>query len=302
MTPSEPSWELYRTLLAVVREGTLSAAARKLSLTQPTVGRHIDTLEKQLRTSLFSRSPVGLEPTEAALALVPHAEVMSGAAEALRRAASGEPTKERGAVRITVSEPIGVEIIAPLLTPFRQAHPLISLEMTLTSRTEDLLQREADIAVRLFRPTQTALLARRVGVLESALFATPKYLQAHGTPRTMRDLVKHAIVGFDSDSEIRRAQGRGMPFERDQIAFRTDSYLAQRAAVEAGFGIGRCLLLTAAKKGLTRILPNEPATKFEVWLVMHEGQRMTRRVRLLFDYLSDAIPAAVKSRASRESS
>ena len=290
---AEPGWELYRTLRAVVGAGTLSGAARELGITQPTVGRQVDALEKSLGVSLFSRSPSGLQPTEAALSLMPHAELMAGAAGALRREASGDPTADRGSVRVTVGEVVGVAIVTPLLTAFREAYPRIAIEVTLTSRTLDLLRREADIGVRLYRPTQTALLARRLGVIETAFFAHEDYLRAHGTPRTMRDLTKHSLVGFDTDAGIRSAQKRGMPFSREALAFRCDSYVAQQAAVEGGFGIGRFLIATAREKGLVRVLPNEPPESFEVWLVMHEGQRMTRRVRLLYDYLVDAISASL---------
>ncbi|MEX0839997.1 MAG: LysR family transcriptional regulator, partial [Parvibaculum sp.] len=164
MADVEPGWELYRSYLAVVREGSLSGAARQLGLTQPTVGRHIDALEAALGVGLFTRSQGGLAPTEGALALVAHAEAMASAAEALRRAASGEAEDDSGTVRITASEIIGTQVLPAMLTRFREKHPRIAVELVLSNRTDDLIRRDADIAVRMIRPTQTALIARKTGV------------------------------------------------------------------------------------------------------------------------------------------
>lgn len=286
---TQPGWELFRTLLAVVKEGSLSAAARTLDLTQPTVGRHIDALEKHLDVALFTRSQSGLRPTDAALALLPDATKMATAAEALLRTASGGETEERGAVRITASEIIGVEIVTPLLVPFREAHPKISVELTLTSRTDDLIHREADIAVRLFRPTQAALVARKLGALEYGLFAHPRYVKRHGNPRTERELEGHALVGFDSEALVERARARGSPFGRDALSYRCDSYVAQHAALKEGLGIGNAAFVLAERDGLVRVLVDEPVVTAPVWLAMHEALRTTRRVRLLFEHLAGAI-------------
>jgi DNA-binding transcriptional LysR family regulator len=291
----EPGWELYRSMLAVVEEGSLSGAARALGLTQPTVGRHIDALEEHLDVSLFTRSQTGLQPTDAALTLMPHADAMAKAAEALVRTASGEAAEERGAVRLTASELIGVEVLAPLLPPFLATHPRIAVELMLSSRTEDLVRREADIAVRLFRPTQNALIARRLGTLGFALHAHPSYLAARGGgPRSYEDLAQHALIGFDSEALICRLEKHGLPFSRDALAFRCDSYVGQHAALRAGAGIGTAMFALARRDGLVRVLPNLPSSEVEVWLVMHEAMRTTRRVRLLFDFLAERLGAFVK--------
>ncbi len=162
MVTSNPDWSLYRSFLSVLRTGSLSAAARDEGLTQPTVGRHVDSLEQALGVALFTRSQQGLAPTEAALELQPYAESLEATAAALVRAAVGR-SGTQGTVRITASEVIGAEVLPPMLTQLHAAHPEIELELMLSNRTEDLLQREADIAVRMVAPTQQALLARRVG-------------------------------------------------------------------------------------------------------------------------------------------
>ena len=156
-------WDELRTFVEVTRDGSLSGAARRLGLTQPTVGRHIDALEATLGLTLFTRSPRGLTPTPAALALGPHVEAMAAAAAALGRAASGEAAADRGAVRVTASDVVGCEVLPPILAAFQAGHPGIAIELALTNRNEDLARRDADIAVRMVRPIQSGLVARKIG-------------------------------------------------------------------------------------------------------------------------------------------
>lgn len=287
MTNREPGWTLYRSFLEVARDGSLSAAARRLATTQPTIGRHIAALESDLKLSLFTRSQRGLHPTQAALDLLPHAEAMAAAADALSRAASGEAGADHGTVRVTASEVVGCEILPPILAAFRREHPGITLELALTNRNQDLLRRDADIAVRMTRPQQKALLARRIGDVTLGLYAHESYIAAFGAPRSIADLAKHCVIGFDQDDRSFRSVGPDAPaFTREQFGFRSDNDLAQLAALRAGVGIGGCQTKIAARMPqLVRILPDSIAFKLEMWLAMHEDLRATRRVRLLFDYL-----------------
>jgi DNA-binding transcriptional LysR family regulator len=298
MKVTEPGWEHYRTLLAVIREGSLSAAARTLGLTQPTVGRHVDALEEALGLALFTRSQGGLAPTESALALVPHAEAMASAAEALRRTASGEAEEDRGTVRITASEMIGTEVLPPILARFREKHPRIVVELMLSNRSEDLLQREADIAVRMIRPTQTALLAKKVGEISLGLHAHQNYVQAHGLPANVDDLRRHAIIGYDKEPSVRRPLNIGIGYSRDTFAFRSDSDIAQFAALRAGFGIGMCQLGLARKyPELVPMLLAEVHFALDIWIVMHEDHKTSLRMRLMFDHLAKELAEYVASGA-----
>jgi DNA-binding transcriptional LysR family regulator len=292
MTKSEPGWELYRSFLAVTQTHSLSAAARRLSLTQPTLGRHIDALEQALGVALFTRSQLGLTATPAALDLIPHAEAMAAAAEALSRAASGQATEERGTVRVTASEIVGAEILPAILTRFRERHPGVVIELALTNRTEDLLRRDADIAVRMMRPTQDALVARRIGKVAIGLFAHRGYVRIHGLPKDLEDLAehapsRHAMIGFDRDaSSARVVGGLANRLHRDMFAFRSDSDLAQLAALRAGIGIAGCQIGIAVRDpDLVPVLPEIIRFELEMWLAMHEDLRNSRRVRLLFDHM-----------------
>jgi DNA-binding transcriptional LysR family regulator len=295
---TEPSWELYRSFLAVMRERSLSGAARSLSLTQPTIGRHIDALEAALGVALFTRSQVGLEATAGAKALVPFVEAMASAASALTRAASGEAEEERGSVRVTASEMMGAEVLPAALASFREAHPSILIELVLSNRAEDLLRREADIAVRMVRPTQSALLARKLGVVNLGLHAHPRYLKAHGSPKTLAELSQHPLIGFDTAPSVRRLPKLGVPLTRELFAFRCDSDFGQYAALRAGFGIGVCQIALAKRDRLVPVLPGAFQFELGVWLVMHQDLKSSRRVRLLFEHLATHLEAYVASESS----
>ncbi|MFI4975169.1 MAG: LysR family transcriptional regulator [Caulobacterales bacterium] len=290
-----PEWDLYRSFLAVVDTGSLSGAARALGLSQPTVGRHIESLEAALDGAvLFTRSPGGLAPTEAALALRPHVEAMASAAEALLRTASGEAAGERGVVRVTASEIVGAEVLPPILAEFHEAHPGVTVELALNNQQEDLLRRDADIAVRMARPTQGALLARRVGSVKLGLYAHRRYLQKHGEPRGF-DEAGHSAVGFDRDTQTLRAlKDLNLPLRREMFAFRSDSDLAQLAAVRAGFGIGACQVTIARRDpNLVPVLREVFDYDMEIWVAMHEDLKASRRMRLMFDALVAGLQAYV---------
>lgn len=296
MDVDEPDWGLYRSFLAVAGEGSLSAAARMLGMTQPSLGRHVRELEATLGVALFTRSPQGLTLTEVGAELAEHARGMAAASAALRRAASGSRQEVRGVVRITCSEVIGGEVLPAMLAGLRRQQPGIVIELSLSDATEDLLRKDADIAVRMLRPSQGALVARRVGAIGLGLFAHRRYLKERGTPRTLADLHRHALIGFDRETPALRAmRGRvpgGEVYAREHFALRTDSPLAQLAALRAGYGIGACQrALARRERQLLPVLPEAFGLDLDTWLVMHEDQRANRRVRLVYDYLFEALAA-----------
>lgn len=284
-----PGWEMYRSFLAVIREGSLSGAARALGLTQPTIGRHVDALEAALSVSLFTRSQTGLSPTEGALGIVPHAEAMASAAAALERAASGEAEEDRGTVRLTASEIVGTEVLPPILTRFREAHDRIDLELVISNRNQDLLRRDADIAIRMTRPTQSALVARKAGSVALGLHAHPDYVERHGLPETIQEMMARPLIGFDRDPSIRDTGQLNLPLNRDMFAFRADCDFMQYAMLKAGFGIGICQYPLGQRDGLVAFLPEALDFKLDMWIVMHEDLRSSRRMRLMFDHLADEL-------------
>jgi len=296
MRRQEPGWELYRTFLEVIRDGSLSGAARRLSLTQPTIGRHIDALEAALGMSLFSRSPQGLKPTPAALELVSHAETMAAASAALQRTASGGAKEARGTVRITASEMIGCEVLPPMLASFRNSYPGIAIELALNNRNEDLLRRDADIAVRMVRPRQKSLVARRIGKTAIGLYAHRNYVAKFGLPKEIAELKQHCLIGYDRDDQPLRSLGAlPAPLTRELLGFRCDNDLAQFAALRAGVGIGGCQHNIACRYGeLVGVLAKTIRFELEIWVAMHEDMRSTNRVRLLFEHLAAGLSAYVR--------
>jgi len=286
----DPDWALYRTLLAVLDGGSLSAAARSLGLTQPTVARHVDALEAALGADLFVRSQRGLEPTDLGQSLRSHAQIMATTAAALIRTASGTLGSVAGTVRISASDVVAVEHLPPILTPLRRDHAALVIELMLSDRMDDLLAREADIAVRMTEPTQTSLLARRLPPVELGFHAHHSYLNLRGTPANMAELAAHDLIGHDAETPALRAMVEQLPpLDRHGFAFRTDSNLAQLAAIRAGFGIGLCQSAVAQRdKALVRVLP-AIALHLPIWIVMHEDLKTSVRFRTVFDALANGL-------------
>ncbi|WP_428429629.1 LysR family transcriptional regulator [Pararhizobium sp.] len=295
MNKIEPSWDFYRTFLTVLQEGSLSAAARELGLTQPTIGRHIDALETGIGFQLFIRSPQGLIPTEAAIDLRPHAEQLAANAAALLRAATGQGGGVRGTVRISASEVIGIEVLPPILTALSERYPDLVIELSLSDAVEDLLRQEADIAVRMVEPQQDALITRRIGGIPLGLHAHRRYLDKHGMPGKLEDLLDHRTIGFDRESAFVRAIRKRVPLiELMRPSFRADSNLAQLAAIRAGFGIGVCQVELARRDPeIVRLFEKEFALPLETFVVMHENLKTTPRCRATFDALVDGLLAYI---------
>lgn len=293
MTKNDVSWDLCRSFLAVVTEGSLSGAARAMGLTQPTVGRQIASLEQALGVALFVRGQQGLTPTDAALDLVPHAKAMSAAASALERAASGDNDELRGTVRIAASDIVSCEVLPPMLAAFRNQYPAVGMELVSSNRITNLVTREADIAVRMTRPEQSALVAKRIGTVRIGLFAHRGYVERYGLPGSLEQLREHATIGYDTETRsIQNLNSSGIDLQREQFTVRADNDLVQMAAVRAGLGIGGVQVGVAAREpDLVPVLPDAIGFTLDIWLVMHENVRAVRRVRLLFDHLARALQA-----------
>ena len=293
--PGPNDWDLFQSLHAVLEAGTLSAAARLRGLTQPTLGRHIETLEHRLGSPLFLRSPRGLQPTDLALELKPHLHDMAAAASAAVRDASGAADSLLGSIRITASEIVGAEVLPSILTDFREKHPGTAIELRVSNTVDDLSRREADIAVRMAPPTQSALVAKKVGEVELGFYAAPAYIARHGAPLGFEELKGHPVIGFDSEAyNIRDLPGLNMSVSRETFSFRTDSDMTQLAALSAGFGVGVTQPAIARRRGLVRVMSNVVLFRLGIWIVMHENLRGSRRMRAMFDHLVEGVTAYVK--------
>ncbi len=279
------NWALIPSFLAALDRGSLMAAARTLDTSQPTVGRHIGELEAQLGVVLFERTGRGLVPTAHAHRLAEAARSMSGAADQLARQASGAQLEARGTVRISASQPVTCVLLPPLL---RQM--LVS-----SNAVSNLLQREADIALRMVRPDQSSLVAKRVGRVTIGTFAHRDYLRRRGTPRVPTDLLVHDLVGNDRNTDILRGfAAMGFPLQREDFAVRTDDLNAYQAAVTSGLGVG-FLARYAVRENpeLVPLLPMLDIPPLPMWLAVHREIRSNPRIRRVWDFLATALPQAL---------
>ena len=255
------------------------------------MSRRIAALESELDARLFNRTAHGLELTEAGEKILQHTRRMNQEAQAVARAATGIDSGLEGTVRLSMTEGIGVEWLTGELAGFRAAYPGIRIEVLIDNAAANLLRREADIAVRLFRPEQANLIARKVGLHAIGLFAAKDYLARRGTPSGIDELAQHDFIGFD-EAYLQMSQARWLAkhVPADRVVYSSNSLLGQLAATRAGLGIGAHSCLIANRDGaLARVLPEIEAARQEVWLVTHSDLRRSARIRAAFDFLVDVI-------------
>ncbi|AOG24565.1 LysR family transcriptional regulator [Acidovorax sp. RAC01] len=285
-------WGLVRSFLAALDQGSLLGAARVLDASQPTIGRHIAELESQLGVVLFERTGRGLLPTASALRLAESARAMEAGAHQLARSVSGAETAISGSVRITASEPVACVLLPPVLARMRQALPDVQVELVASNEVTNLLRREADIALRMVRPDQASLVARRIGSVKLGAFGHRDYLRRKGTPRQPPELLQHELIGGDRNEEILQGfAAMGYPVERGHFAFRTDNLMAYWAAVRAGLGIGFvATYLARTDADVVPVLPMLPLPELPIWLTVHREIRTSRRIRAVYDFLAAEVP------------
>jgi len=290
------SWDDQRAFLAVLEEGSLSAAARRMGLSQPTVRARIEALEAALGTILFTRSVHGLVPTEPARSLASSAKAMAHASDAFIRGAASEIDAAAGVVRVSVSEFVGIEVVPAMLGRLAASYPRIAIELDLSNAGADLLDQQVDIAVRMFPPRQAALVAKKVGSIPVGLYAHVDYLAHHGTPATAEDLAHHRLIGPDrnrTDLDLARTKLPGV--DRRAFMLRTDSHPAVLRAARAGLGIAVVQRPVGdADPALRAVLPKLDIASLDTWIVTHENLRDVARVRAVFDHLVDEFSAFLR--------
>jgi DNA-binding transcriptional LysR family regulator len=291
MKASEPDWNLIRSFLAVAREGSLSAAARTLSATQPTIGRHINELESMLDVILFQRGRAGFQLTEKGVAFFERAEPMAESAAGFSRLAEGSAKKIAGTVRITASEIVSAYVLPGILAGLGREEPEIEVEIFASNQIGNLLARDADIAVRMVRPEQNDLVVHHVADLPLAACASSEYLERRGRPRQPLDLVGHRLIGWDRSDEIIAGFAQfGVTIDRHAFCLRTDNQIVLWEAVKAGLGVGFAQAsLVAREQGVEQVLPGLPLPSLPMWLAIHEDLRMSARIRRVLDFLHPAL-------------
>lgn len=269
-------------------EGSLSAAARALGMTQPTLGRQVAALEQELGVALFERVAHGLRLTPGGLELVEHVRAMGEAANHVSLTASGQSQSIEGTICISASEVYAVFILPPIIARLRQREPKIKIEIVASNGVSDLRRREADIALRNFRPTQPELIAKKIKNVSARLYATPQYLESLGSPAVPEDLNHADFISFDSTGMlIQGLNALGLSLSNDNFPIMTESYLTHWALVKQGLGIGIMPEdVGDAEPAVKRALQMLEPIHFPIWLTAHRELKTSRRVRVVFDLLA----------------
>ncbi|MDA8746871.1 LysR substrate-binding domain-containing protein [Litoreibacter sp.] len=277
---------MVQAFLAVAKHGSLSAAARASGASQPTLGRQIKAIEAQLGVSLFARQAKGFVLTDAGQAILPAATAMAEAATKFATAAAGRDMSVTGTVRITASVFVAQYILPQIIAGIRKCHPDIQIELNASDETDNLLFREADIALRMFRPTQLEIVTRKLGVLQLGFFASQDYIDRRGMPTNVDALMEHDLLGYDrSERLIRGAAELGWKLAREDFVFRCDQQAIHSEVIRTGCGIGILQKGIAQQMGLIPVIPSFPMPGLEMWLTTHEALRNTPRVRAVWGHL-----------------
>lgn len=287
-------WNRARAFLVTAEEGSLSAAARALGLTQPTLGRQVAALEEELGVTLFTRVGNRLELSPNGLELIEHVRRMGEAAASVSLGAAGQATAVDGLVRIAASQVVSAYLVSPVVEALRMEHPGIEVELVVSNTASNLRRRDADIAVRHFRPNEPELIARQIKAQSPAwMYATPGYLERIGNPTTREALsaVAH-VFGFDDSPRMRTMlNAHGYEFAQSSFPVRTEDHMVQWEMAKRGMGI--CIMMEEvgdAEPAVTKVLPDlPPPLTLPTWLTTHRELRTSRRMRLVFERLAHSL-------------
>ncbi|MEO0486160.1 MAG: LysR family transcriptional regulator [Pseudomonadota bacterium] len=281
-------WSLVRAFLAVAEEGSLSAAARRLGASQPTLGRQVKAIEDALRARLFARHAKGLALTEMGEAILPAARAMARAMNDIRVAAAARETELTGSVRITASVNVAFTVVPPVIATARRRYPGVQIDLVPSDDSENLTFGDSDIAVRMYRPEQPDLITQFLGTFDIGLYAGREFLDRMGRPESVAEIFELDLVGYDTDRRILDGMiARGFPARRDMFATRCDDPLTQWELVAAGCGIGfaPCAMGDRDPRVDRVPLPFE-IEGLPMWLTTSEAMRRTPRIRAIWDVLA----------------
>lgn len=281
-------WNRARGFLVTAEEGSLSAAARALGMAQPTLGRQVDALEQELGVVLFERVGRGLTLTPSGVELLDHVRAMGEAANRVSLTAAGQSDAIEGKVCIAASEVYAAHLLPAILKKLRNEEPGINIEVVTSNAPSDLRRREADIAIRNFRPTEPDLIARKISEVPARLYATPEYLNRIGNPKKPYDLQGADFISIDgSGAFLKGMQSMGFNLTDENFPILTENYLVMWEFVKNGLGIG--ILdgnIGDAEPAVVRVLPDLEPMMFPIWLVAHRELSTSRRIRRVFDLLA----------------
>lgn len=284
------SWDWIQSFVMVAQCGSLSKAAGELGTSQPTLSRHIAALEQKLGFALFDRSTQGLKITSDGARLIETSNAMQQGAEQFSRLASGAILSLSGEVRVSANEVVGLYYLPEVIAQFSQQYPMVTVEIDISNQQTSLNRRDADIALRMFRPTQPDLVAKRLPDIDLHFVASQDYLKRHGEPQNIEELQTHPIIGFDREQQmVKTVSFMGLCYDDLTIVSKTDFLPLQIELARNGAGIS----ITHSKiidrfDEMKRILPKVEVPKLEFWLVCHSDVQHNRKIRVLMDFLAKA--------------
>jgi DNA-binding transcriptional LysR family regulator len=288
-------WDHVQSFLATLEHGSLMAAARTTGISQPTLSRHIAELESRWKTVLFERTGRGLTPTTQALRLAETARAMAEHAAQLGRLATGAERTLQGRVRVTASQTVAYAVLPLVLAQLRNRYPDIEIELVVSNNIANLLRREADIALRMVRPQQSNLVAKKISEITIHACAHPRYLRLRAAPKQASDLIGHDLITGDSHDEVTPAlSAHGLAVDQLRYGLRSDDLLAQWEAIRAGMGIGFASeFLIRTDPAINILLPELPLPKLPIWLTVHQELHSSARIRAVYDFLATEVPIAL---------
>lgn len=284
-------WNQLKAFLETAETGSLSAAARKLGLTQPTLSRQVAAIEQSMGVTLFERVGKSMALTPTGLDLLEHARAMGAAAEALSLAATGSSQAVRGVVSVSATDVVASVLLPPLVKKLHDQEPGITIDVIPSNALSDLLRREADIAIRHVKPEQPDLIARLIREATAYFYASESWVNAHGHPRSAEDAARLSFVGSDRSGQyLGYLRTHGLPLSEANFSCYADHSVAHWALVRQGMGIGVMMEEIAnATPGMVRVLDDLPPVRFPIWLVTHRELRTSKRIRMVFDALAQGL-------------
>ena len=293
-------WNRARAFLITAEEGSLSAAARALNMTQPTLGRQVSALEDELGVTLFERVGRGLSLTPSGLDMLEHVQAMGLAATKLSLVANGHSQEIAGKVCISASEIHAAYLLPKIVSKLRKKEPGIIIEIVSSNDPSDLQRREADIAIRSFRPTEADLISKKISDVDAPLFAAKSYLDRIGIPKTIDDLKQADFITIgDVDSFISGLKQFGLELTSDNFPVLSGSHIVHWELVKQGLGIGVVPIdIGEAEPLVERVLPHFKLMSFPIWLTSHRELRTNKRIRLVFDFLADELSSSTSNEPS----
>ena len=284
-------WNQLKAFLETADTGSLSAAARKLGLTQPTLSRQVAAIERQMGVTLFERVGKSMLLTPTGLELLEHARAMGAAAEALSLAATGRSQAVGGVVSVSATDAVAAHLLPPMVRRLREREPGIAIEVIASNALSDLLRREADIAIRHVKPEQPDLIARLIREASASFYASEDWVRIHGHPRNAEDAAHLAFVGADRSGQyLAYLRQHGLPLSEANFSCYAEHSVASWSLVRQGMGIGAMMdEIARDTPGVVRVLDEVPPVRFPIWLVSHRELRTSRRIRVVFEALAQGL-------------